>query len=67
MDLACRHKKHGELLKPSEGMGLVEFRCPRRECGAISGEVVIEHVFRTDTGALFRTDRYKQPKGTGGR
>lgn len=61
MDLSCQFKKHGEILRPSEDMGLVEFKCPRRACGAIPNRVIVLHVFRTDTGVLFRTDRFKQP------
>lgn len=61
MDLRCQGRKHGELLTPSEDMGLVEFKCPSRWCGAGPGVVVL-HIFRTDTGVLFRTDKYRQPR-----
>lgn len=61
MDLRCSDKKHGELTQPSNDVGLVEFKCPRGMCGAGPNTVVL-HTFRTDTGELVKTQRFKQPR-----
>jgi len=60
VDLRCRHRKFGVLLKPSRDKGIVEFLCPSRWCGRKPG-VVILHTFDTSTGKLVGTRAFKDP------
>lgn len=54
-ELRCDAKKHGEL----DGEGHLVVKCSSRFCGAESGTIVL-HTFDVVSGALVKTNRYKE-------
>lgn len=64
MDLRCKNRKFGVLLRPSKDPGVVEFSCVSRWCGRKPGVVVL-HTFDTSTGELVGTRAFKEPKKKG--
>jgi len=62
IELRCRSKKFGELIRPSLDEGTIEFSCPSRWCGKRS-DVTVLHAFSTATGKLLTTRQFRSPKG----
>lgn len=62
MDIRCSHKKFGELIKPSDGEGLILVMCPSRWCGKRENVTVL-HVFSTSSGKLLSTRQFRTPQG----
>lgn len=57
MDLHCENGiKFAEMHD-----GFVEFKCRSRRCGAVKGETVVIHRFRTSDGSLESTRVFRDP------